>query len=376
MIVKRKDESALSAIAEDADDLLALRRVIKRGDMITGSTTRVLKRDRDYSRPDRGERVRITVTIMAEKISLDGTIERLRIGGTVHESNNDSVPHGTHHSMTVAAGDAITISKRVQRAGGGKGGWARTEHRILKGGGGGKGGNSTFILVAMDTADCGVALLRGTHLDVSPNMYSGRGGKRYKTNHNMEDFFGQVASAIDAVAKEAARGGGGGQESRTVILFGPGNTKKRFANYIGGRQPRGGRPGYEIMMVEGIDSGGEDGIHVFAKSEAMREAISSSKLALVSGILDRIIGHAHKKVPRYAMGYEETLAAARMGAVDSLIFADGALQQYGDEQKVVDLLNMAEESGADVYGVDSSTDIGLRAAGLGGIVALLRYAVE
>ncbi|MCE2498379.1 MAG: pelota family protein [Nitrosopumilaceae archaeon] len=374
MIVKRKDESALSTIAEDADDLLALRRVIKRGDMITGSTTRVLKRDRDYSRPDRGERVRITVTIMAEKISLDGTIERLRIGGAVHESNNDSVPHGTHHSMTVAAGDAITISKRVQRAGGRKGGWTRTEHRILKGGGG-KGGNSTFILVAMDTADCGVALLRGTHLDVSPNIYSGRGGKRYKTSHSMEDFFGQAASAIDAVAKEAARGGGG-QESRTVILFGPGNTKKRFANYIGGGQPRRGLPGYEIVVVEGIDSGGEDGIHVFAKSEAMREAISSSKLALVSEILDRIIGHAHKKVPRYAMGYEETLAAARMGAVDSLIFADGALQQYDDEQKVVDLLNMAEESGADVYGVDSSTDIGLRAAGLGGIVALLRYAVE
>ena len=227
----------------------------------------------------------------------------------------------------------------------------------------------------MDTADCGVALLRGTHLDVSPNMYSGRGGKRYKTSHSMEDFFGQVASAIDAVAEEAARGGGG-QESRTVILFGPGNTKKRFANYVGGGQARRGRPAYEIVVVEGIDSGGEDGIHIFAKSEAMREAISSSKLALVSDILDRIIGHAHKKVPRYAMGYEETLAAARMGAVDSLIFADGALQQYGDEQKVVDLLNMAEESGADVYGVDSSTDIGLRAAGLGGIVALLRYAVE
>ena len=378
MIVKRKDESALSATAEDADDLLALRRVIKRGDMITGSTTRVLKRDRDYSRPDRGERVRITVTIMAEKISLDGTIERLRIGGTVHESNNDSVPHGTHHSMTVAAGDAITISKRGQRAGGGgKDGWTKTDHRILRGGGG-KGGNSAFILVAMDTADCGVALLRGTHLDVSPNMYSGRGGKRYKTSHSMEDFFGQVASAIDAVAGEAAAlgGGGGAQEPITVILFGPGNTKKRFANHIGGGQQRRGRPGYEIVVVEGIDSGGEDGIHIFAKSEAMREAISSSKLALVSDILDRIIGHAHKKVPRYAMGYEETLAAAQMGAVDSLIFADGALQQYGDEQKVVDLLNMAEESGAGVYGVDSSTDIGLRAAGLGGIVALLRYAVE
>lgn len=215
-----------------------------------------------------------------------------------------------------------------------------------------------------------MGVLSGTHLEISPNIYSGRGGKRYKTSHSMEGFFDQAAAAVNAVSERG--------HNDQMILFGPGNAKNRFANHI--RQASGGSGGgdgvRDIKIVEGIDSSGEDGIHTFTKSEAMREAMAGSKLARVSGLLDTVIGYAHKKIPRYAMGYDETLAAARAGAIDSLIFADAALQRYGDEQGVVDLLNMAESAGADVYGVDASTDIGLRASGLGGIVALLRYAVR
>ena len=159
------------------------------------------------------------------------------------------------------------------------------------------------------------------------------------------------------------------------MLFGPGNTKKRFANYMHARQTRGIYK-YSITIVEGIDSGGEDGIHIFIKSNAMQEAMSDSKMSHVAGLLDKIIKYAHKTIPRYAMGYDEAYAAAALGAVDSLIFSDQALRQYGDEQKIIDLLNTAEAAGASVYGVDASTDIGLRTSGLGGIVALLRYAVR
>lgn len=368
MIIKKRDESTVTVTCEDADDLLALRRVIKRGDAVTGSTTRVIKRDKDYSRPDRGERVRITVSITTEKISLDGTLERLRIGGTVLESNNEAVAHGTHHSMTVVVGDGATITKKGSKSEG-RSRWSHTDYTILKGDTKSGKKTSSFLLVAIDTSDCGVAVLRGTHLKISPNMYSGRGGKRYKTSHSMDGFFATAASAIDAVLEDE-------KGIERIILFGPGNTKKEFANYMNMKhgQRKAGR--YDITITEGIDASGEDGIRVFTRSDAMRESISGSKMARVSDVLDRIIEHAHKKIPRYAMGYEETQAAAKMGAIDALIFSDVALQQYGDEQKMIDLLNAAEESGAEVYGVDSSTDIGLRASGLGGVVALLRYAVR
>ena len=97
MITKIIDENSISVIPEDSDDLLNLRRIIKKDDKIIGDTTRVLKQDKDYSRPDKGERIKVRISIIVEKISLDDVLDRLRAGGTISESSNESVPHGSHH---------------------------------------------------------------------------------------------------------------------------------------------------------------------------------------------------------------------------------------------------------------------------------------
>ena len=64
-----------------------------------------------------------------------------------------------------------------------------------------------------------------------------------------------------------------------------------------------------------------------------------------------------------------------MGAIESLVFSDKAIQE-NDEQQMIDFLNDVQSKGVKIYGVDSSTDIGLRVTNLGGIVSLLRYAIE
>ena len=48
----------------------------------------------------------------------------------------------------------------------------------------------------------------------------------------------------------------------TIVIFGPGETRKRFANFINKSQKT---QKLKIQMVEGIDSGGEDGIYTFTK---------------------------------------------------------------------------------------------------------------
>ena len=44
MISKRLDENTVSFIAEETDDLLTIRRLIKKGDKIVGETTRVINK--------------------------------------------------------------------------------------------------------------------------------------------------------------------------------------------------------------------------------------------------------------------------------------------------------------------------------------------
>ena len=345
MITKIIDENSISVIPEDSDDLLNLRRIIKKDDKIIGDTTRVLKQDKDYSRPDKGERIKVRIAIIVEKISLDDVLDRLRAGGTISESSNESVPHGSHHSIILKIGDGVTISKKK---------WSPIEKTLLES----SNNQIGFVLVAIDTADCGIARLRGTHLEFMPNMYSGSGGKRYKTNFNIEKFFDQVQQAILTILKK----------EDIVIIFGPGETKKRFSNHIQKSQK------FNVKVVEGIDSGGEDGIYIFTKSQSMKEIMSDSNLSKAASIIDEVMVLANKKSKKFTMGFDETYNANQMGAVESVVFSDKAIQD--GEQRMIDFLNDVEEKGVKIYSVDSSTDIGLRVTGLGGIISLLRYTIE
>jgi protein pelota len=75
------------------------------------------------------------------------------------------------------------------------------------------------------------------------------------------------------------------------------------------------------------------------------------------------------------MGMPEVSQAAGMKAIEAVVFSD-SIFKTADEDEVVKMLNSVESYGAKTYAVDSSTDIGLRVSSLGGIVALLRYAIR
>lgn len=352
MITKTIDDNSVSVIPEDSDDLLNLRRAIKSDDTIVGDTTRVIKQDKEYARPDRGERVKIRLALQVEKISLDNVLDRVRVAGTILESNNEAVPHASHHSLLIKPGDGITIKKKK---------WSPIEKKLIHS----NNQKSGFVLCAVDTSESGIARIKGTHLEIMPNIYSGAGGKRYKTSFNIEKYFDGVFSALLATIKKGDK----------IILFGPGETKKKFANYLQKKQSQLSPKNNPVQVVEGIDAGGQEGIHLFTKSSAMREIMSESKLAKVSEIIDEVMYLANKASKKFTMGFSEAKKANEYGAIDSLVFSDKIIQEQ-DEQQVIDLLNDAESKGVKTYSVDSTTDIGLRVSGLGGIISILRYSIE
>ena len=349
MITKILDDNSISLIPEESDDLLILRRIIKTGDRIVGTTSRVIKQDKEYSRSDRGDRVKIRIALDVEKISLDNVLDRLRVTGKIAESNNESVPHGSHHSFLIKVNEGFNLIKKR---------WEEIEKKLIHS----KEQKFGFLLIAIDTSDCGIGRLKGTHLELTPNIYSGASGKQYKSNFNIEKFFDIIQRAVFSSLKEGD----------TIIIFGPGETKKKFSNYI---QKTSVGQKHKIQVIEGIDSGGEDGIYTFTKSQSMKEIMSESKLAKVSSIIDEIMYRANKKSRKFTMGFEETKNANQFGAIDSLVFSEKIIQTE-DEEKIIEFLNDAESKGVKAYSADSTTDIGLRVTGLGGIVSLLRFPVE
>ena len=360
MIVKEvtnSSDKAYFVISEDADDLFSLRRIIEGGDYVIADSTRVIKQVGEYARPDKGERIKVRVSIRVENISFDQSIDRLRIAGIITASSNELVSKGTHHSLTLRVGDSITIDKGRK--------WSNLEINILRK----SGDTSGFILIAIDTQEAAIAKLSGTHLEIIPNIYSGKSGKRYpqavKKDSKTESFFEDIARTISGlliVEKDRFR----------AIIFGPGETKRRFYNFLSTTTDIDKNV---FLVLEGIDVAGEDGIYVFLRSTAMKEVMKTSKLASVSSIVDEIMSLVSKGENKFAIGIHEVQNAASIKAISNLVLSDSIFRTAA-ESEVIRLLNLLEGQGAKVYAVDSSTDIGMRVSSLGGVVALLRYAIR
>jgi protein pelota len=360
MIVKEvtnSSDKAYFVISEDADDLFSLRRIIEGGDYVIADSTRVIKQVGEYARPDKGERIKVRVSIRVENISFDQSIDRLRIAGIITASSNELVSKGTHHSLTLRVGDSITIDKGRK--------WSNLEINILRK----SGDTSGFILIAIDTQEAAIAKLSGTHLEIIPNIYSGKSGKRYpqavKKDSKIESFFEDIARTISGlliVEKDRFR----------AIIFGPGETKRRFYNFLSTTSDIDKNV---FLVLEGIDVAGEDGIYVFLRSSAMKEVMKTSKLASVSSIVDEIMSLVSKGENKFAIGIHDVQNSASIKAISNLILSDSIFRTAA-ESEVIRLLNLLEGQGAKVYAVDSSTDIGMRVSALGGVVALLRYAIR
>ena len=103
--------------------------------------------------------------------------------------------------------------------------------------------------------------------------------------------------------------------------------------------------------------------------------MKTSKLASVSYIVDEIMSLVSKGENKFAIGIHEVQNAASIKAISNLVLSDSIFRTAA-ESEVIRLLNLLEGLGAKVYAVDSSTDIGMRVSALGGVVALLRYAIR
>ena len=363
--VKGSSEKAYYVIPEDADDLFTVRRIIEKDDQVISVTSRVIKQIKEYSRPDKGDRVKIRVAINVEKVSLDSLVDRLRISGIITNTDNDLVPRGAHHSLTIQIGDSITIDKGRE--------WQASEIAILKRSLSNAGSN--FILVAIDNREAAVAKLSGTHLNIIQNIYSGYSGKRYPqhSRHNSQDtFLGDIARMIRSIDRTVGDTVGTDVETR-ILVFGPGETKRTLYNFL--MTDKSSISNERLLIVNGVDVAGEDGILVFLRSDSAKDVMSTSKIVAVSKIIDEIMRQVQKGIPKYAMGMKEVSKAASVGAIESLAFSD-SVYSNAEEDTIIQLLNKVERQGANAYAVDSSTDIGLRVTSLGGIVALLRYHVS
>jgi protein pelota len=334
---------------ESPDDLWTLRRLLAPGDVVVTKSSRVSKREGDYARPDKGERIKVTIALLVEGITLDSSVGRVRIRGKIVEASDDSVTKAGSHSLLISPGQEVTIRKED---------WTPADTRILNSS---TASERRFLLVAIDRREAGVGLLTGSHLTIVSTVESGASGKGGSNQKevDMQPYFRKVLELLKATWREGD----------VLVVAGPGNTKLTMENLI--RKDNDLRK--NEVLVEGLDLSSSDGVRALVKSEGFRKVASDSVLVEVQEAVEEAVRRLSRGEKRIAYTLPRVSEAARAGAVEKCIVSDDVFTNNIDEDALVKTLNAIEEKGGKVFLCDSSLETGKQVSALGGIVALLRY---
>jgi len=337
-----------SLIPESAEDLWTLRRLIAKGDIVVTRSSRVLKKEDEYSRPDKGERVKVTVALLVEEIYLDNSVERVRIKGSIVEASDDSVTKTGSHSITLSPGHALTVRK-VR--------WTPVDVSLLRPP---QGLPKRFIIVAVDRREAGIGVLSGSHLSVATTIESGLGGKMFDEKSAKP----YISKVVEVVAHAS-------NESDEVVVTGPGNFKNAVVNQLRDRLRS-----IPVQSVEGLDTTGADGVRSLVKDPAFQKIAKGSLLIEMQQLVDDVVRRVSTGDTKVAYSLPRVKEAADTGAVESCAVSDDVFHSGIDEEELVQVLNAIEGKGGSVYLADSSLEFGKQISSFGGIIALLRYPVR
>lgn len=329
----------------DAIDLWIIRRLIERGDQLEAWTTRETKLEGDYIRPDKGKRVKVRVKISVEDIKFDSELGRLRVKGKILESSSEMVSRGSYHSLDIVPGKEFSLWKQEYPP------WV---DGLLKK----RMEAPSVIIVALDGREAGVGVLSGLSLQYFGTVTSDVSGKMYQQNTERltQQFLNHVKDLIAEVRNK--------YNDASIVLLGPGKTKQQLFNLLD--------KNLKVNVIEGFDLTGEDGVKLSLNFEPFKQLRAGTLYNAVTGWIEEAKVRLARNDHRFAMGYSECERAATAGAIDVLLISDKLFKSL-PEEKIVQLANVAETSGAKVILLDSSTVLGVQVSSMGGAIALLRY---
>uniref|UniRef100_A0A7J3MY48 eRF1 domain-containing protein n=1 Tax=Ignisphaera aggregans TaxID=334771 RepID=A0A7J3MY48_9CREN len=220
-----------------------------------------------------------------------------------------------------------------------------------------------LLLVSVDFDEYSIALLQMQGLRIVDE-------KNVSLPVSDEGFEEAVEDLVDELARrivETARR----YRVEAVVIGSPGDLKNRIKKVIESldRELR--------IYTDSVANGGYAGLQELLHRDIVRSVIKDTAIAKASEILEYFDMLIVKDIGRVAYGIDHVEIAAEVGAVEKLLIIDELLSGFSEIREKIDkiLRNVVEKNGNIVI-VPSKSPPGERVKMLGGVMAILRYALD
>ena len=352
---KNLNQGYVKVIPDSQDDLWHLYNVISKGDEAYAYSSRAIKTDTPTSRPKSGERVSAFMGVKVENVSWDKFLGKLRIHGTIIHAP-DPIPPGAHHTLAIALNQPLTIAKknwpkhlldRLERA-------SENEKPML--------------IIAIDDEGFAIAETKQYGVDFKVEERQKLPGKHEaeKRDAATKQYFARVTDSLRQLWT---------QQHQPIVVVGAGFVKNDYAKFL---TDEAAELHKAVVDVKSVNNGGTAGVYEALRSGVLLKAASQLRVVEETEVIEEIMKRLGKGGGKIAYGLAEVENAVNLGAVEKLVVADSLLREAEDEQRmqVEALMHEVERRNGGVTVVSTEHEAGSKLIALGGIAALLRFAIK
>ncbi len=349
-------KGVVKVLPESLDDIWHLYNIILRNDEVHARTTREVKVEDRYARPQRGKRVSVLLGVKVEKVLWDRSLNRLRVHGIVCKAPEDLNVKGSHHTLNITVNKPITIVKSK---------WLRHEVERLKRAR--KTAVAPIIVASIDDEGYCLAVLRQYGIDVKVETKTRLPGKLEpeKRTQATREFFKDALKVLRQVWTKLRS---------PIVIIGLGFTKGHYAKFI---RDQDSEIAEAVIDVKGVNSVGVAGIDEALRSGVFTKAIKEIRIAEEAKVMEEVLLRLGKGRMDITYGFDEVKTASTMGAVDMLLIADVTLREASDDKRILleNLMRDVEEKGGEIIVLSVEHEAGAKLLSLGSIAALLRFPI-
>ncbi|MEM5825016.1 MAG: hypothetical protein QXX58_01130, partial [Thermofilaceae archaeon] len=263
---------------ESPEDLYYTSLIIDEGDLVTAWTTRQVRIERAVE-SERGERVRVKLTVQVKKVEFQRFSDSLRILGVVVEAPEWLSVKGSHHTIGLKPGDEVEIVKTSL---------LKHHERLLQ-----LALTATQLIgiLSFDVDEATAALLRPQGLEVIATIGLPKPGKEGSLKEQLKTAIRKVLPQLLASLK--SRG------ARDVVVAAP-RLVLEVLSEVGVTASR---------FIE-VSEGGLAGLYEMVRRNALRELVTEEVYSKPRDLMKELIERLSRSPGRVAMGLEEVRRAA------------------------------------------------------------------
>ncbi|HII86198.1 TPA: mRNA surveillance protein pelota [Candidatus Bathyarchaeota archaeon] len=352
IIEKNLHKGYIKLIPESADDFWHLYNIIQKGDEVYAYSSRVIKTDQEYSRPKSGERVSAFMGVKVEDASWDKFLGKLRVHGIICEAP-DIIPPGAHHTLSISLLQPLTIVKEE---------WPRHSLDRLKRA---SENEKSILIIAIDDEGFAIGETRQYGVDIKIEERIKLPGKleAEKRGKATTEYFSRAMRSLQQLWR---------QRETSIVIVGVGFVKNEFASYL---QESDRTIADSVVDVKSINNGGTAGIYEALRSGVLLRAAKQLRIVEETEIIEEVMKRLGKGEATITYGLENVGSAVRLGAIETLVLTDELLRESDAAARIEleQLMKETEKKNGKIVIISAEHEAGFKLAGLGGMVALLRF---